>query len=299
MTMMNDSLPDCYECWDGADLYRGQRCSVCGRPGKRERPETRQRHATMRQDVLRKTHSLEFQEQVRLARRTFQIPESGLSRDKALNSLSYAGLACWTSYLWTLELFQKKVLDIKDKDKREEFFRPAVGPLAPLLASLTYPDARPQSVEWLLVGKLIASRLSSSLGIDNVPEIFLYLLCPELSPPESWELQSITEKGDDPFLRQLERFVEAALPLTEKTLSKGGIRKQAEAAAYLAYQVAKGETTWEENRRAFAALFPPFRSDYSKKHQMRAKRASKGVSYGEIVKQVREFLSKGRVSDNR
>jgi hypothetical protein len=213
--------------------------------------------------------------------------------------LSYAGLACWTTYLWTLEPFQRKVLDIKDKDKREEFFRPAVGPLAPLLASLTYPDARPQSVEWLLVGKLIASRLSSSLGIDNVPEMFLYLLCPELSPPESWELRCITEKGDDPFPRQLERFIAATLPLTEKSLSKGGIRKQAESAAYLAYQVAKGQATWEENQRAFAALFPPFSSDYSKKHQMRAKRAAKGLPYGDILKQVREFLSKGENSGNR
>lgn len=299
MTTMNNSLPDCYECWDGADVYKGQRCPVCGRPGKKERPESRQRRGIMRQDILRKFHSLEFQEQVRLARRTFQIPESGLSRDEAVNSLSYAGLACWTTYLWTLERFQSKILDIKGKDKREEFFRPAVGPLAPLLASLTYPDARPQSIEWLLVGKLIASRLSSWLGIDNVPEIFLYLLCSELSPPESWELQYVTERGDDPFLRQLERFVEATLPLTEKSLSKGGIRKQAEAAAYLAYQVAKGEATWEENRRAFAALFPPFSSDYSKKHQVRARRAAKGLSYGEIVKQVREFLSKGRNFDNR
>jgi hypothetical protein len=293
---MEDFIPDCRECGDGADLYKGDTCPICGRPGKKERPETHRQRNAMRQEVIRSVNSSQFQEQVKLARRTLQIPEAGLSRDEALNSIAWQYWACATTYLWTLELFQRKVLAIKEQDKREEYFRQTIGPYAPLLACLTYPNNRTEFLDGLIAGKLIAARLSSWLQIDNVPEIFFYLLCPELSPPESWKLHYIEETRVDPFLRQLERFIAAALPLPEGALSRNAIREQAEAAACLAYQMAKGDTTWEENRRMFATFFPSLSSDYVKKHQMRAKRAAKRLPYKDIVLEVtRRALNKGEI----
>ena len=290
--MREDFIPNCRECNDGAKLYKGQRCPFCGCRGKKEKPK----RCPSKQDVMRQIHSPQFQEQVKLARRTFQIPENGISREEAIRWLTDSSLACGVLYLWTVEPFQRSVLDIEGQDKREEYFRPSTGQYASLLAWLTYPNNRAPMVEALLGGKLIAARLSFSLGIDNVPEVLLYLLSPELAPPESWKLHKIIRK--DPLQRQLERFIQATMLSTEMYTSSHAIREQAEAAAWMSYHTTKGKSTWEENRRIMATLFPPYRSDYTKKHRMRTKLAAKRAPYAEVLEQLQSFFTYINSPDN-
>jgi hypothetical protein len=178
------------------------------------------------------------------------------------------------------------VLDIENQEEREKYFRQMMGAHASLLAHLSYPNNRSGYFDWLMALKLIAARFSSWLGVDNVPEIFLYIICPELSPPQSWQLHPIKEKRDDPLLRQMEHFVLGNLPLDEKILTKRSIRQYLEAAAYFAYRIGKGESTWEENRRMFAALFPALGSEYAKKHQIRANRAAARFVYKDVLLEV-------------
>lgn len=284
---MGDFIPDCRGCEDGNDLFRNERCPFCGRRGKKERAESRRRYSDVRQELIRKIHGSQFQESVRLARQTFQIPETGLSRQVTFDRLFNAYWACFTTYLWTLEPFQNKVLDIDEQEKREQYFRQTIGAQGHLLAYLSYPDNRAGFLDLLMAAKLIAARLCSRLGVDNVPEMSLYLICPELSPPESWQFRPVKERKDDPLLRQLEHFVRANLLLPEELASKQNIREFIGAAAYFGYQISKGQATWEENRRVLASLFPSLGSEYTKKHQVRVRRAAKKFrSYEEVLSEM-------------
>ncbi len=88
--MREDLIPNCRDCNDGAKLYKGQKCPVCGCRGRKEKPG----RYPSNQDIIDQVYSAEFQEQIKLIRRTFQIPEDGISREEAVRWLMDATLAC-------------------------------------------------------------------------------------------------------------------------------------------------------------------------------------------------------------
>jgi hypothetical protein len=211
-----------------------------------------------------------------------------MTREQGEFELFWGPVAAWMLHLWSVEPFAEKYLDMTGEDERRQSFE-HLGQFSEGLAKLTFPNLRPFLVERLLACKLFAAHLASWLNIDNVVEIWVYLLCPELSPPEQWQLRPLG-KHQDPFQRQLERFVQALLPWPEDKVSGRGIREAAEAASWLFRRVSPDKVTWEDVRRIFNVLFPPYQAAYPKLHEMRARLAAEKLPHASIEELARKFL---------
>jgi len=259
-------MKEVYDCWDGELVNVGKKCPECGCRGKREKdPRSWERM------VRTRLSSPEFEERVLLARETLSIPPGGWTPEEVPEHLLTNYLAMGISYCWSLPTFQKKLLPLKEEAERLILLRD-MGPLAEPATKLTFPRSeRAYAIEWLLSAKLISSRLASWLGADNTSDIFLYLMCPKLSRPDSWKLRCLTP-GNDPALVQLHRFMSALLPIPERFITKRGLRDLILASAR-AVRDGKGASL-EEERAAFAATFPEWGAEYPKKHEVRMRRAT-------------------------
>jgi len=234
--------------------------------------------------------SAEFQEMVTLARKTLTLPENGYPPQQAIMFLFSASLAVWCNYCWSLEAFQRKFLALEGEKARVEFLRPVLGEHAPLVAKYTMPEPpRAQCVDWLLCAKLIAARLSTFLGIDNGSDIILYLLCPDLRPPESWQLKSVTDE-EDSSRRQFTRFISAVLPVPETALSGHAMNKTIHASVRLAFDLTKDDANWEQIRAAYRRLFPFYEAVFPDTLRMRARRAVEDLPYTDMLKFVMDFF---------
>ncbi len=251
----------------------------------------------LKQQIEERFTSAEFQEMVSLARKTLTLPEKGFSPEQTVTFTFSAFLAVWCNYCWSLEVFQRKFLAMESEEERVKFLRPVFGEHATLIAKYTMPEPqRAQFVDWLLGAKLIAARLSTFLGIDNSSDMILYLLCPSLRPPESWQLNPIT-KEEDPSRRQFSRFINAVLPLPEETLSGRVFNRTIHAGVRLAFDLTKEDANWEQVRVAYQNLFPFDEIDFPDALRMRTKRAIEDLPYIEILKFVTDFFS-GALTEN-
>lgn len=253
-----------------------------------------------KQKINSQVLSTDFQEMVSLARKTLMLPENGLPAEQVSAFLFSSSLAAWCNYYWSLEAFQKKFLALETEEARVEYLQPVLDKFAEPFARYTMPKSPPaqntepealraELVDWLLIAKLTAARLSSFLGIDNVREVFYYLLCPEQSPPESWELREI-KPNHDPFHRQFGYFANALLPLPENETSNHALRKYIDASVQFARDLTKPRPTWEKARRAYRHLFPFYEIILPDTLRMRARRAIQDFPYHNILKIVRSFF---------
>ena len=287
-------MPECLEWWDGESLELGEKCPECGRVGKAEpvlEPGWEER-------VRSQLFSLEFQEKVILARRVLDIPDSGWPQDEAINRLLCAHIAAACSYSLSLERFQRLYLSL-DEEARAEHLQPFFGgKWAKFIARLTMPaSGRAESIEWLLACKLIAARLCSLLGqgkvtIDNVSDMFLYIVCPELKPFDSWELRPVG-RGQDPWQRQFDSFLHAVSLLPDENKGRKQSRTVVATALKLTFDFLEGKVSFDECRRAYAAAFPfliPESIDPTSTAKMRAHRAAKKFPYQWILKAARSLL---------
>lgn len=282
----------CWYCNNGADLSRGERCPDCGQWGKKKSSKKRVGSTEWAQSVRQHIQSPEFQKKIQLYRRVLQITESTMTREQAQCELVWGPLAASIAYLWSVEPFAEKYLNMPSESERRQSLE-HLGQFAEGLAKLTFPDLRPFYVERLLVSKLIAARLASWLEIDNVIEIWVYLLCPELLPPEKWQLRPL-DKRQDPFRRQLERFIQALLPWPGDRVGEREIREATEAASWLFRRVSPEKVTWEYIRRVYNALFPPYRADYQELQRMRASLAAEKLLDVSMIEEfARKFLQGG------
>jgi hypothetical protein len=244
-----------------------------------------------KQQIADRINSSEFQEMVTLARKTLTLPENGYPPQQAIMFLFSASLAVWCNYCWSLETFQRKFLALKGEEARVEFLRPVLGEHAPLVAKYTMPEPpRAQCVDWLLCAKLIAARLSTFLGIDNGSDIILYLLSPDLRPPESWQLKPVTDE-EDSSRRQFTRFISAVLPVPETALSGRAMNKAIHASIRLAFDLTKDDANWEQIRAAYRRLFPFYEAVFPDTLRMRARRAVEDLPYADIFKFVKDFFA--------
>jgi len=291
---VKEVLYDCWTCWDGELVDIGKRCHECGRPGTRERDS-----GSWRRRARDRVSSSGFQEQVVLARQALCIPPKGFTPEEARDLLFNNFLALGISYCWSVPAFQQKLLPCKEEAERLPLFK-HLGAFAEQAAKLSFPRSeRAYGVEWFLLAKLISSRLASSLGTDNAPDIFLYLVCPMLSPPESWDLKRMT-LSNNPALRQLHRFLCALLPIPEQFMTKRSLRDLFLASAKAAYQAKT--TSLEEERATFSAMFPEWGAEYPKKHQVRMVRAARRFQWQSWLQSLgailRQFWQRGSSQDN-
>jgi hypothetical protein len=244
-----------------------------------------------KQQIADRINSSEFQEMVTLARKTMTLPENGYPPQQAIMFLFSASLAVWCNYCWSLETFQRKFLALESEQARVEFLRPVLGEHAPLVAKYTMPEPpRAQCVDWLLCAKLIAARLSTFLGIDNGSDIILYLLSPDLRPPESWQLKPVTDE-EGSSRRQFTRFISAVLPLPETALSSRAMNKAIHASVRLAFDLTKDDANWEQIRTAYRRLFPFYEAVFPDTLRMRARRAVEDLPYTDMLKVVTDFFA--------
>jgi hypothetical protein len=287
--MVNDSPYECEECLDGILWPRGE-CPECGsRFGKEGRLKRGERKG-WEQEVKFRISSSDFQEMIALARKSLNVPESGMTV-KDMNALLWAvHIAAWCNYCWSLETFQTRMLPIKEEKDRLELLRPMLGELAEVVAQYTMPaPSRAQSVDWLLGVKLIAARLCSFLGIDNVEDMFCYVLCPESREPESWRLKRIRQ-GQDPFRRQFGYFAQALLPFSKGETSRRPMKGYIDLAARATFELLQKKATWEKCRKAYASAFPFYMPDSTENMRVRAGRAAQKIPYDDVLKIARSFF---------
>lgn len=264
---MKEGQYDCWSCLDGEALDVGQECSDCGRRGKRQRVSR-----FWEKSARDRLSSIDFERRVRLARQTLDIPLDGWTTEDAQGRLSSVYLALGISYCWSLPVFQQRLLPLKEEQDRTNAFR-EMGGFAEVAAKLSYPHSgRADCIEWLLLAKLISARLASWLETDNAPDIFLYLVCPATSRPDSWKLKPYA-RGADPALVQLRRFMCALLPIPERFMTKQGLHDLFLASAKAAHDASP--VSLERERVAFGATFPEWGAEYPKKHQVRMRRSAK------------------------
>jgi hypothetical protein len=241
--------------------------------------------------VKSRISSNEFQEMIALARKCLTIPENGLPAAEMNAFLWAAHIGAWCNYCWALELFQRRMLPIEGEQARAEYLRPALGKLAEVVAKYTMPTPpRAQAIDWLLCAKLIAARLCSFLGIDNVQGMFLYILCPESRDPKSWHMRRIGP-GQDPFRRQFGHFVQALLPFSEDGASRRPLKGYIDSAARATFDLLNGKATWDQCRIAYARAFPFFMPESTEALRVRARRATQKIPYGDILRIARSFFS--------
>jgi hypothetical protein len=184
------------------------------------------------------------------------------------------------------------MLPIKEEQARADYLRPALGKLAEVVAQYTMPTPpRAQAVDWLLCAKLIAARLCSFLGIDNVQDMFLYILCPESRKPESWRLRQI-KSGQAPFRRQFAYFAQALLPFSEEGTSGRRLRGYIDSAARATFDLLQKKATWEECRKAYARVFPFYMPESTEALRVRARRAAQKIPYSDVLKVARSFFGR-------
>lgn len=286
MRRQREEIPDCRECEDGSLVLKNERCPVCGCRGKKMPPEHRARKGRFEQMVSGKLRSDYFAKLVQLARKRFGIPDGGFSAENALSRLVTVYWACLSTYMQTLEPFHETVLKTQSQAEREAKLREIAGPLASLLATLSFPEKRSPYLDWMMGLKLEAARLCSWVGISDTWDMLLYIMSPELRPIRDWNVNPISAEAQDPLLEQMEHFLLANLPLNERLFEGRCLREQLEAAAYLAYYLAACKHTWDDNRKAIGMQFPALGSEYTKKHKVRAKRAAQRLKLEEELVQI-------------
>ncbi|MFC2044726.1 hypothetical protein ACFLT8_06015 [Chloroflexota bacterium] len=288
--MVNDSPYECPDCMDGMLFPRGE-CPQCGSRFRREgRPKHEERREWAK-EVKTRISSGDFQEMIALARKSITIPQNGMTLGDAKAFLWAVHIGAWCNYSWSLEAFQRKMLPIKEEKARAELLRPAMGKMAEVIAHYSMPEPpRAQAVDWLLCAKLIAARLCSFLGIDNVEDMFFYVLCPESRKPESWRLRQIRQ-GQDPFQRQFGYFAQALLPFGQDGTSKRLLKGYIDSAARATFALLQGKATWEECRKAYARAFPFYMTESTEAMRVRAGRASHKIPYDDVLKFARFFFA--------
>jgi hypothetical protein len=289
--MVNDSPYECVECLDGILWPRGE-CPECGSRFRKEGRLKRGERNGWEQEIKARISSNDFQEMIGLARKSITIPENGMSPEEMNAFLWAVHFGAWCNYSWSLEAFQRKMLPIKEEKARAELLRPAMGKLAEVIAHFSMPEPpRAQAVDWLLCAKMIAARLCSFLGIDNVEDMFLYVLCPESREPESWRLKQI-RRGQDPFRRQFGYFAQALLPFGQDETSKRLSKSYIDSAARATLELLQKKATWEESRKAYASAFPFYMPESTEAMRVRAGRASHKIPYDNVLKFARSFFSR-------
>jgi len=288
--MVNDSAYECAECLDGILWPRGE-CPECGSHFRKEGRPKREERRQWDQEVKARISSSDFQEMIALARKSLTIPENGMSPEDAYAFLWAVHFGAWCNYSWSLEAFQRKMFPIKEEKARAELLRPAMGKQAEVIAHFSMPEPpRAQAVDWLLCAKLIAARLCSFLGIDNVEDMFLYVLCPESRKLESWRLRQI-RKGQDPFRRQFGYFAQAVLPFGQDETSKRLLKGYIDSAARSTFELLQKKTTWEECRKTYANAFPFYMPESTEAMRVRAGRAAEKIPYDNVLKFARSFFA--------
>ena len=163
--------------------------------------------------------------------------------------------------------------------------------MAEVIAHYSMPEPpRPQAVDWLLCAKMMAARLCSFLGIDNIEDMFCYVLCPESRKPESWRLKQIRQ-GQDPFRRQFGYFAQALLPFGQSETSKRPMKDYIDSAARATFELLQKKATWEECRKVYARTFPFYMPDSTEAMRVRAGRAARKIPYNDVLKVARSFFS--------
>jgi hypothetical protein len=289
--MVNDSSYECEECLDGILWPRGE-CPECGSRFRREGRTKREERRQWEQEVKTRISSSDFQEMITLARKSLTIPENGMSPEDAYAFLWTVHFGAWCNYSWSLEVFQRKMLPIKEEKARAELLRPAMGKHAEVIAHFSMPEPpRAQAVDWLLCAKLIAARLCSFLGIDNVEDMFLYVLCPESRKPESWRLKQI-RRGQDPFRRQFGYFAQALLPFGQGETSRRPMKDYIDSAARATFELLQKKETWDKCRKVYAGAFPFYMPESTEAIRVRAGRASHKIPYDDVLKFARSFFNR-------
>jgi hypothetical protein len=287
--MVNHSPYECSECLDGLIFPRGE-CPQCGSRFRRKGRLNREERKGWEGEAKSRISSSEFQEMVALARKSLSIPENGLPAAEMNTFLWGVHFGAWCNYCWSLETFQRRMLSIEGERARAEYLRPALGELAEVVAQYSMPiQPRPQAVDWLLCAKLIAARLCSFVGIDNVRDMLLYILCPGSRNPESWRMRRI-KLGQDPFRRQFGRFLQALLPLGEEEVSRRPFKGYVDAAAQATFDLLQRKATWEQCRRAYARAFPFYIPESTEALRVRAKRPAQKLPYDQILNVARSFF---------
>ncbi len=290
------------------DLQTGEARGANSHPGNIPSPESEvasrrtaasdNESGKLKRQIVNRFTSTEFQEMVRLARKTLTLPEKGFSPERTITFLFSASLAAWCNYCWSLEAFQRKFLALESEEERIAFLRPVFGEHAPLLAKYTMPEPqRAQFIDWLLCAKLLTARLSTFLGLDNGSDMMMFLLCPELRPLKSWQLKPVT-RADDPAERQFSRFISAILPVSEETLANRTFKKTIQASVRLAFDVTRENTNWDQMRAAYQNLFPFDEIDFPDALRMRTKRAVENLPYTELFKFTMAFFN-GTLTEDR
>ncbi len=288
--MVNDSPYQCPDCMDGMLFPRGE-CPQCGSRFRKEGRLKREERRGWEQEVKARISSSDFQEMITLARKSLTIPENGMSPEEMNAFLWAVHIGAWCNYCWSLETFQRFMLPIEEEKARAEKLRPALGELSEVVAQYTMPEPpRAHAVDWLLCAKLTAARLCSFLGIDNVEDVFLYVLCPESRKPESWRLKQIRQ-GQDPFRRQFGYFAQALLPFGQDETSKRPLKGYIDSAARATFELLQKKATWEECRKAYARAFPFYMPDSKEAMRVRAGRAVHKIPYDDVLKFARSFFA--------
>jgi len=289
--MVNDSPYECPDCLDGMLFPRGE-CPQCGSRFRKEGRPKREERREWEQEVKTRISSSDFQETIALARKSITIPENGMTPEEMDAFLWAVHIGAWCNYCWSLETFQRHMLPIEGEKARAEHLRPSLGKLAEVVAQYTMPaPPRAQAVDWLLCTKLAAARLCSFLGIDNVEDMFLYVLCPESRKPESWRLRQI-KKGHDPFRRQFGYFAQALLPFGQDKTSKRPMKGYIDSAARATFELLQKKATWEECRKAYARAFPFYMPESTEAMRVRAGRAAHKIPYSDVLKFARSFFNR-------
>ncbi|MBC8276295.1 MAG: hypothetical protein H8E40_15185 [Chloroflexi bacterium] len=289
--MVNDSPYECPDCLDGMLFPRGE-CPQCGSRFRKEGRPKREDRREWEQEVKTRISSSDFQETIALARKSITIPENGMTLANMEAFLWAVHIGAWCNYCWSLETFQRHMLPIEEEKARAEHLRPALGKLAEVVAQYTMPEPpRAQAVDWLLCAKLVAARLCSFLGIDNVEDMFLYVLCPESRKPESWHLRQIRQ-GQDPFRRQFGYFAQALLPFGQDETSKRPLKGYIDSAARSTFELLQKKATWEECRKAYARAFPFYMPESTEAMRVRAGRAAHKIPYDDVLKFARSFFNR-------
>ena len=289
--MVNDSPYECPDCLDGMLFPRGE-CPQCGSRFRKEGRPKREERREWEQEVKARISSSDFQETIALARKSITIPEKGMTPADMDAFLWAVHIGAWCNYCWSLETFQRYMLPIEGEKARAEYLRPALGKLAEVVAQYTMPTPpRAQAVDWLLCAKLIAARLCSFLGIDNVEDMFLYVLCPESRKPESWRLRQIRQ-GQDPFQRQFGYFAQALLPFGQDETSKRPMKGYIDSAARATFELLQKKATWEECRKAYARAFPFYMPESTEAMRVRAGRAAHKIPYDDVLEFARSFFNR-------
>jgi len=291
--MVNDSPYECPNCLDGMLFPRGE-CPQCGSRFRGKGRLNRKERKGWEEEVRKRISSSEFQEMVALARESLSIPEGGWPEAEMIARLWAVHIAAWCNYCWSLDIFQRSMLPIKEEQARVEYLRPVLGDaLAKVVAEYTMPKpSRAHNIDWLLCAKLIAARLCTVVGVDNVQDMFLHMLCPKSRNPESWRMKPI-KSGQDPFRRQFGYFIQAVLPYAGEGVTRRPLKDQIDAAARATFDLLHGKITWDDCRRVYARAFPFFPSESTEALRVRATQATKDLPYDDILRFAHSFFGLG------